>query len=622
MGLLSNLKKGREEENDLDHFIPHESFDQASIGLRDVIAPAAIQVTPKNISLGNKVVRSFAIVSYPRFLNEGWFSPIINMNKEFDIAIYIHPMESKDVLRKFRRKVAQVESQIIERERKGMVRDPKLDTAHQDLETLRSNIQQATERLFEVGVYITIYGENLEEIDEVEKDVRSILEGRLIFVKPTVFQQEQGFRSTSPFGTDLLAIHTKLNSEPLASLFPFVSFDLSSEKGILYGINEHNASLILFDRFSLPNYNSVTFATSGAGKSYAMKLEVLRSLMVGTNVIIIDPEKEFERLAQATGGRYFNVSLNSHHHINPFDLPSVGEDENPADVLRSAIINLIGLFRVLLGSLTQEEESIVDRAIRETYALKDITPSGEFGNMEPPLLSDFALVLAGIDGGEELAERLDRYTSGSWAGFINQPTNVDMDKQFVVFSIRDMEDELKTAAMYIITRFIWNNVRKNLKKRLLVVDEAWIMMQSDDTAAFLFGLVKRGRKYYLGVGTITQDVSDFLRSKYGKPILNNASLVLLLRQSATSIDLIQEIFNLTDNEKYLLLEAGLGEGLFIAGLKRVAIKIIASLTEDKIITSDPSQVLAQQSAAKKEEIGGAPESQTSDSPVVHEQETV
>ncbi len=584
---------------DEDDFIPETMFNQTTIGLRDVIAPPAIQITSRHVSLGGKFARSFAVVSYPRFLNEGWFSPVINLSKEFDIAIFVHPMDSKDVLRKFRRKVAQVESQIIERENKGVVRDPKLDTAHHDLEELRMHIQQATERMFEVGVYITVYGETVEQIDEVEKDMRSLLEGKLIFVKPSVFQQEQGFRSTSPFGTDLLSIHTKLNSEPLSSLFPFVSFDLSAEKGILYGINQHNASLILFDRFSLPNYNSVTFATSGAGKSYAMKLEVLRSLMVGIDVIVIDPEREFERLTQATGGRYFNVSLNSEHHINPFDLPPVGEDENPSDVLRSTIINLVGFFRVLLGNLSQEDESIIDHAIRETYALKDITIEGGFENADPPLISDFALVLAGVEGGEKLAERLSRYTTGSWAGFLNQPTNIDINRKFIVFSIRDMEDDLKSAAMYIITRFIWNNIRRTLKKRLLVVDEAWIMMQSGDTASFLFGLVKRGRKYYLGVGTITQDVGDFLRSEYGKPILNNSSLILLLRQSATSIDLVQETFNLTDSEKYLLLESAVGEGLFIAGLKRVAIKIIASFTEDKIITTDPSHLLNQQRAMQQ-----------------------
>ena len=587
----NSQREAKEEGGGGGDFLPSSVLSPSTINLQDVIAPSAVQVTSQHVAIGDKFAKSFAIVSYPRFLTEGWFTPIINLSKEFDISMFVHPMNSKNVLRQFRRKVAQVESQIIERENKGMVRDPKLDTAHQDLEDLRINIQQATERMFEVGVYITVYGDTEDDIKNVEKDMRSLLEGKLIFVKPTVFQQEQGFRSTSPLGTDLLSIHTKLNSDPLSSLFPFVSFDLSAEKGVLYGINKHNASLILFDRFSLPNYNSVTFATSGAGKSYAMKLEVLRSLMLGINVIVLDPEREFERLAQATGGKHFNVSLNSEHHINPFDLPPVGEDERPSDVLQSTIINLVGFFRVLFGDLSQEEESIVDHSIRETYALKDITMEGGFDGAEPPLISDFALVLAGVEGGENLAGRLQRYVTGSWSGFFNQPTNVDLNREFIVFSIRDMEDELKTAAMYIITRFIWNSVRKKLKKRLLVVDEAWIMMRSDDTAMFLFGLVKRGRKYYLGVGTITQDVGDFLRSEYGKPILNNSSLVLLLRQSVTSIDLVQKTFNLTESEKYLLLESPVGEGLFIAGLKRVAVKIVASFTEDKIITSDPSQLL-------------------------------
>ena len=577
-------------------FIPKNDFGQIGIGIRDLLAPPAIEVTPRNIALGNRFARSFAIVAYPRFLSEGWFSPVINLNKEFDIAIFIHPMESEKALRTLRKKVAQVESQIIEREAKGMVRDPKLDTAHNDIEDLRNRLQQATERLFNVGVYITIYGDDVDDINNVERDIRAVLEGRLIFIKPMTFQQEQGFRSTNPLGTDLLNIHRQLNSDPLSSLFPFISFDLSQESGILYGINNHNASLILLDRFSsiIPNYNSVTFATSGAGKSYASKIEILRSLMVGIEVIVIDPESEFGQLAKAVDGRIFDVSLNSKTHINPFDLPIVGEDESPKDVLRSAIINLIGLIRVLLNGLSQEEEAVIDHAIRETYALKDITDSNDFSNIEPPLMSDFTLVLGGIEGGGDIAERLNRYTEGTWSGFINQPTNIDMDKLFTVFSIRDMENELKPAAMYIITRYIWNNIRKNLKKRILVVDEAWIMMQSDDTARFLFGLVKRGRKYYLGVTTITQDVSDFLRSEFGPPILNNASIKLLLRQSPTSIELVQKTFNLTDNEKYLLLEAGKGEGLFIVGLKRVAMQIVASGTEDRIITSDPKQILAQQ----------------------------
>ncbi len=589
MGLLDFLKP--KKQNPHDNFIPTSLYSQASINLKDVVAPAAIKINSNNVELGGKLSKTLAIVSYPRFLQEGWFNPIINLNKEFDISLHIHPVESKTASRAFRKKLAQVESEILSRERRGLVRDPKLDIARTDLENLRNKIQQATEKIFDVGVYITIYGENEDDLKETEKDLRSILEGRLIFVKPTLFQQREGFLSTNPFATDLLSIHTKLNTEPLSSMFPFVSFDLSSEQGIMYGINRHNSSLILFDRFSLPNYNSVTFATSGAGKSYAMKLEILRSLMLGTNVIVIDPENEFDRLSQATGGRFFNVSLNSSSHINPFDLPFIREGEASSVVLREKILELIGLFRVLLGDISKEEESVLDRAIIETYALKDITFESSFENKEPPLLTDFALVVAGLERGKSIADKLDKYITGSWSGFINQPTNIDMNRQFVVFSIRDMEKDLKPAAMYIITNYIWTNIRKDLKKRLLVVDEAWIMMKNDDTAEFLFGLVKRGRKYYLGVGTITQDVGDFLSSQYGKSILNNSSLVLLLRQSPTNIDLVQNTFNLTNNEKYLLLEANVGEGLFIAGLKRVAIQIYASYIEDQIITSDPSQLL-------------------------------
>ncbi|MDP3725711.1 MAG: DUF87 domain-containing protein, partial [bacterium] len=389
---------------------------------------------------------------------------------------------------------------------------------------------------------------------------------------------------------------------PLSSFFPFVSFDLTSDRGILYGVNRHNSSLILFDRFSMENYNSVIFATSGAGKSYATKLEILRSLMFDTDVIVIDPEKEYEYLTEAAGGRYFNISLTSEHHINPFDLPPVGEDEAPSDVLRSNIVNLVGLFRVMLGGLTPEEDAIIDRAISETYALKDITPDSDFSHIEPPLLSDFELVLAGMEGGGGLSQKLSKYTKGTWSGFINRPTNVDITKKFVVFSVRDMEDELKPVAMYIITHFIWNAVRKNLKKRLLVIDEAWWMMKSDDTASFLFSMAKRGRKYYLGLATITQDVTDFLRSSYGGAMLTNSSIQILFKQSPTAIDLVQKTFNLTDEEKYLLLESGVGEGIFFAGLKHVALKVIASYTEDQIITSKPSEIMAIKKAKQEREI--------------------
>ncbi|MES2436443.1 MAG: DUF87 domain-containing protein [Patescibacteria group bacterium] len=600
MGLF-NLFNKKDSQADISSALPQQIYEASALELKDIIAPSALKISPRSLNLGDKIVRTFFVISYPRFLSENWFSPIINLDRIFDISIFIHPIETATILRHFQKKVAEIQSQISIREEKGLVRDPMLDTAYQDLENLRDNLQQAQEKLFDVGLYLSIYGESDAELDKIESEIKSILESKLVYIKPALFQQEQGFKSMLPLGNDGLAVNSKINSTPLSSIFPFVSFDLTSDKGILYGINRHNSSLVLFDRFSLENYNSITFAKSGSGKSYATKLEIVRTLMFDADVIVIDPEREYEYLAEATGGRYFNISLNSEHHINPFDLPPIHEDESSSSVLRSNIINLVGLFRIMLGGLSPEEDAIIDRAITETYALKDITPESDFSNIEPPLLSDFELVLAGMEGGESLAQRMTKYTKGTWSGFINRPTNVDMNKKFIVFSVRDMEDELKPIAMYIVTHYIWNAIRRDIKKRLLVIDEAWWMMKSEDTASFLLSLAKRGRKYYLGLATITQDVDDFLKSPYGMPIITNSSIQMLLKQSPTSIDKLQATFNLTDEEKYLLLESGVGEGIFFAGVKHVAVKIIASYTEDQIITSDPSQILAIRKA--KEELG-------------------
>ncbi len=572
--------------------LPEEAYSWATTELADNIAPSAIEITPKSMRIGDKIVRTFFVISYPRYLNDNWLTPIINLDKVFDISIYINPIETSELLKHFQKKIAEVESQIMVRQQKGLVRDPMLDTAYQDLEELRDSLTQAQEKMFNVGFYISVYADNETDLFRTESEIRSMLESKLIYIKPTLFQEEDGFKTITPLGIDMLNVTQKLNSEPISSMFPFVSFDLTSDEGILYGVNRHNSSLVIFDRFSLENYNSIIFAKSGAGKSFATKLEIIRTLMFDTDVIVIDPEREYEYLAESVGGRYFNISLSSDNHINPFDLPIPREDEAPADVLRSNIINLVGLFRIMLGGLTPEEDSIIDRAITETYELKDIGVDSDFSSIEPPLLSDFEMVLSGMEGSESILQRLAKYTKGSWASFINQPTNVDINKKFVVFSVRDMEDDLKPAAMYIVTHFIWNAVRKELRKRLLIVDEAWWMMKSDDTASFLYSIAKRGRKYYLGLCTITQDVGDFMKSPYGIAIVTNSSIQLLLKQSASNIDVLQKTFNLTDEEKYLLIESGVGEGIFFAGLKHVAIKIIASYTEEQIVTSDPSQILA------------------------------
>jgi len=568
-----------------------EIMESAATALRDILAPAALEIAPGFLRLNKKLARVFFVFNYPRFLNTNWFSEVINLDKTLDISFFIHPIDTGAALKNLRKKVAEVESELSMREEKGQVRDPMLETAYRDLEDLRDKLQQAREKFFKFGLYITVYGSSIEELDKIETTLRSILDAKLVYSKSAIYQQSTGFKSTLPLANDELEISTAMNSSPIAATFPFVSSDLTSDNGILYGINRHNNSLILFDRFSLENANTVIFGKSGGGKSYATKLEILRSLMFGTEVVVIDPENEYQYLAETIGGAFFKISLTSENHLNPFDLPMPREDENPADVLRSNIINLVGLLRMMFGGLTPEEDAIVDSAITQTYASRDITPNSDFSKAAMPTMSDLKTVLDNMTGAESLSRRLEKYVSGSYAGFLNNPTNLEIKNKLVVFSIRDMEEELRPVAMYIILHFIWNLVRSELKKRILMVDEAWWLMKYDDGASFMFGIAKRARKYFLGVTTITQDISDFLNSSYGKPILTNSSLQFLFKQSPANIDTIQKTFNLTDEEKFLLLESEVGEGLFFAGSKHVAIKVIASYTEDQIITSDPAQLL-------------------------------
>jgi len=588
MGILDNLF-GKKQENLAEEKI----FEEESFDVRDIIAPPYIGVMQDHLKLGERFAKSFFIFSYPRYLNTGWFSPVIDLNTPMDISFFIHPISSELILKKLRKKLTEVSSEILERQEKGLIRDPQLETAYRDIESLRDNLMTAQEKMFRFGVYITIYETSEKALRDTELTLRSIFESRLIYIKPALFKQKEGFISCSPYGMDLINVHTPMDTAPLSTSFPFISFDLSSNEGILYGINRHNNSLVLFDRFSLENANMVVFAKSGSGKSYAVKLEILRYLMQGVDVIIIDPENEYEFLADAVGGSFLKISLTSPNHVNPFDLPIPGPDDNPEDILRSNIINLVGLLRIMLGGLSPEEDSILDEALTETYAVRDITAQSDPQTWQNniPLMSDFEEVLESMTGTESLVRRLKKFTKGTFADFFNQHSNIAIDKNLVVFGIRDMEDSLRPIALYIIMRYVWNVVRTSLKKRILVIDEAWWLMQSEDGASFLFGLVKRGRKYWLGVTTITQDVADFMKSDYGKAIITNSSLQLLMKQSPASINIVQSAFNLTEQEKYLLLEAAVGEGLFFAGKKHVALSVVASRNEDQIVTTNPQEVL-------------------------------
>lgn len=584
-------------------------YRRGVVTVRDLISPAAFEVTPKYLRLSGLYVRTIFIVTYPRHIGLGWSSPIINLNKTFDVAMFFYPLKAEVILKQLQKKVGIFEAKIMGDADKGAPRDPMAETALRDIEDLRDALTQGTEHFFQFAFYLTIYGKDTEELDKFSQQVESLFGSKLIYSKSGFYQTEQGFNSTIPLGNDELMITYNMNTSPIAASFPFISSDLTSDNGILYGVNRHNNSLIIFDRFSLQNANSVVFATSGAGKSYAIKLEILRSLMMGVDVIVIDPEMEYNHLSDAVGGTYINVSLASDAKVNPFDLPrAIGEGTKVEDIIRSAVITLKGLLRLMIGvpigeqgklGFTPEEDSILDRALIETYAKKDITPDTKsLADVEPPIMNDFKDILDGMEGAENIVARLKKYTDGTFSGLLNSPTTVAMNNQFVVFSVRDLEDELRAVSIYSIVNYIWNVVRSERKKRILVIDEAWWLMQQEESAKFIFALVKRARKYFLGVTTITQDVADFLGSPYGQAIVTNSSIQLLMKQSPSGVERVVNTFNLTDGEKFLLLESGVGEGIFFAGQKHAAIKVVASYTEDQIVTTNPQQLLEMEKARK------------------------
>ena len=575
-------------------------YQQGLASVKDLIAPSSFEVHFNNINVSGRFARSFFVYAYPRYLDTNWLSPVVNFDATFDLSQFIYPISSKEIMRVLQRKVAQIQSSIHMDQEKGNVRDPAMETALEDAEGLRTDIQRGQEKFFQFGMYLTVYAEDEQKLEAVTKQLESMLGGKLVLTKRADIQGEHAFNSCLPMCIDELEVQRNMNTSPLSTTFPFVSSDLTSDEGILYGLNRHNDSLVIFDRFKLPNANSVVFASSGAGKSYAVKLEILRQMMLGTDVIVIDPENEYEDLSNTVGGTYLNVSLNSEQRINPFDLPQPfdNQDAQPGDLLRSNIITLTSLMKLMLGEMTATEESLLDKALLETYAVRGITmESAGAGDIEPPTMDDFHSVLSSMRGAENLAERIQKYTTGTFGGIFNKPTNVNLDSGLVVFCVRDLEDLLRPVATFVILNYIWNRVRSKLKKRMLVVDEAWSMMQHEDSAQFLHGLVKRARKYYLGITTITQDVEDFLGSKYGKAVVTNASMQILLKQSASSIAILQETFNLTDGEKYMLLNSGVGQGLFFADRKHVAIQIIASYNENQIVTTNPEEKLQQRADA-------------------------
>ncbi len=566
-------------------------YEKGMLGIRDIIAPSSFEVESNHIRLGKVMIRTIFIFGYPRSLFTGWLSPIINLDEIVDISLNIVPVETKVVLTNLKKKVAQLEASYNINREKGRVRDPQLEASIQDAEELRDRLQVGEERFYRFGLYITIYGKDLEELDFISRRIESILANSLVYTKPATIQMEQGFNSTLPIGSDQMGIYRNMNTGALSTCFPFTTAELSHNDGILYGINRHNNGLVLFNRFALENYNMVVFATSGAGKSFAVKLEALRQLMMGTEIIVIDPENEYAGLCEAVGGSFIKVSLASDSQINPFDLPQVVDSEEADNALRANIIMLHGMLRLMIGEMSSNEEADLDLALINTYAAKGITNDPLTHQSPPPTIIDLFNVLSSMQGstGPQLAAKLRRYVEGTFSGIFSHQSNVDMNNNFVVFNIRDLEDELRPIAMYIILNFIWNKVKSESKRRILVVDEAWIMMQYQDSAQFLFSVAKRARKYNLGLTTISQDVEDFLSTRLGRAIVSNASLQLLLKQSPSSVDIIADTFKLTSEEKKRLSQFPVGEGLFFAGLSHIVIQILASPTEEQFITTDPNK---------------------------------
>jgi conjugal transfer ATP-binding protein TraC len=583
------------------------AFQKGITALRDFIAPSSIEFTSTYFQIGTRFARTYYVYGYPRQIYTGWLSGMVNLDEVMDMSIYVYPVESQVVLENLRKKVGQLEAGIQIDAEKGRVRDPAKQAAIMDAEEMRDKLQVGEERFFRFGLYFTIYAGSVEELEFVSHKVESMLGQQLVFSKPATSQQEQGLNSTVPQFLDQLQIRRNMNTGAISTSFPFTSADLSQDNGILYGINMHNSGLVIFDRFSLENGNSVVFAKSGAGKSFTVKLEALRSMMFGTEVFIIDPENEYQRMSDAVGGAYVRLSLSSNTRINPFDLPEVVDTDEADNALRSNLITLHGLLRLMMGgaqammanqgatgmlpALSPVEEADLDAALIETYAKAGITNDPLTHRSPPPTINDLYDTLLHMGGtGPQLAQRLRKYTTGTFAGIFSQPSNININNPLVVFNIRDLEDELRPVAMYIVLNFIWNKTKSDKKRRILIVDEAWQLMKYEDSASFLFSLAKRARKYNLGITTITQDVEDFMGSRMGRAIVANASMQILLKQSTSAVDVLSDVFKLTSEEKKRLSQFPVGQGLFFAGQNHVHIQIAASPTETSLITTNPEQV--------------------------------
>jgi len=600
--VLGNIKPPSFEKQDYfkdspkkpDVVDPNYSLRQQTLNLIDILSPQSAESDFDYIKINDVYFRTLFVSGYPRFVAPGWLEPIVNFDSSLDISFYIYPVEGKNVLDDLRRKIAEMEAEIATDLQRGRIVDPATQAKLEDARSLQEQLVKGVERFFQFSFYITIPAPTIEDLNQLTKQIESTLGSLLIVAKHASLDMKDGFISTAPLASDKLSITRNMDTTSVATTFPLTSAELSSDKGILYGMNSQNDSFVIFDRFSLENSNMTIFATSGAGKSYFVKLEALRSLMLGVDVVVIDPEAEYKSLAEAAGGEYISFSFSSGSKINPFDLSQVQEEgENQ---LGLKILTLHSLFKVIMGELTAIQEALLDRALVATYRAKGITQDPDTQTKEPPLMEDLYKTLIGMETKEalDLAARIEKFVRGSFVGIFDKHTNVNLDNPFTVFSVKDLQESLRPIVMFIVLDYIWTRIKRDLKRRLLIVDEAWHMMKYPDSAQFLWSVVKRARKYFLGLTTITQDVEDFLGMDIGKAIVTNSALRLLLKQSPAAVDKIGDTFYLSEGEKQLLLAANVGEGIFFAGPHHVPISIVASQKEHQLVTTRPEEL------AKKE----------------------
>jgi hypothetical protein len=560
-----------------------------TIGIPDKIAPAAFEVDFNDVKINDLYIRTIIVNDYKKAY-PGMLESLINYEEPIDISMYYYPIDTGEIVDKIRRKIAELEAQLNLELESGKVPNAYAKVALQDALKQQEELASGVERYFHFALYITIKGETLSDLNNLTSTVISDLSSKEMNTKLPTLKMENAFKSSLPYGFDRLRQTRNMDTSSIAMTFPFTSSDLSQEKGILYGINTYNRGLVVFDRFSMPNANMVVLASSGGGKSFFVKLEIIRSLMLGTECIVIDPENEYEDLCKSVGGAYVSFSQDGKNKLNPFELPAGAESNE--DELRLKELSLQGFFKILFGTLSTRGTSILDRAIRMCYREKGITNDKSTFVNEPPRMEDLYKTLRAMEEMEaqDMALKIERFLVGSASGIFDKKTNIEISNSLTIFSIRDLSEELRPLAMYLMLDFIWTKIKRERKRRILAIDEAWVLMKYPDSALFINSVAKRARKYYLGLTTITQEVSDFLNTDYGRAVVTNSSIQVLFRQSPVAIDGLAGTFDLSEGEKAYLLSVPPGNGLFFAGTNHVSIDVKASPTEYALVTSNPVEL--------------------------------